>query len=298
MNPTTDPFQLFLHSTLEHIQHQLEACLTPLQSAPRLSEALRYSVLSPGKCLRPLLVYATGFSLGAPQTALDAAALAVELMHAYSLVHDDLPAMDNDDFRRGKPTCHKAFDEATAILVGDALQTLAFEHLSRPNERLNPRLQLKMLHCLSQACGAQGMAAGQMLDIEGEDTLLELPALEKIHQLKTGALITACIELGALAANAPTKHYDALILFSTHFGLAFQIQNDLLDVEDENQILGRATGSDQALQKSTYPRLLGLSAARQAFQQHSNAALNALHTIPECSTYLLPLTQHILNTSR
>ncbi|HYF97516.1 MAG TPA: farnesyl diphosphate synthase, partial [Coxiellaceae bacterium] len=199
-------------------------------------------------------------------------ALAIELAHCYSLIHDDLPAMDDDDLRRGKPTCHKAFDEATAILSGDALQSLAFEILSTSNSYLKAETQLAMIDALAKAIGPQGMAAGQMLDLQAEQQELTLSELERIHSLKTGVLMSTCLELAGLVANCNSQVLDNLKQIGFHLGLAFQIQDDILDVASKTEILGKTVGSDQALHKSTYPKLLGLEKAKLKFQEEYQQA--------------------------
>ncbi len=239
-----------------------------------LHQAMRYAVLNGGKRLRPLLVYATGTCFGGTLDKLDAPAAAVELIHCYSLVHDDLPAMDNDDLRRGKPSCHKAFDEATAILVGDALQSLAFAVLADH--------QPKLIKILATASGSIGMAGGQAIDLAAENKTISIADLATMHSLKTGALIKASIQLGARTANC----YDQTALttldeFADHLGLAFQIRDDILDVESTTQQLGKAAGADQTHCKATYPSILGLDAAKAKLTQHHQAvhqALNRLNT--------------------
>jgi len=293
MNPQNNSFESFQAIYLERIQRLLNEYLASSEKgAARLNEAMRYSVLNGGKRLRPLLVYATGLSLNAPLEALDSAALAVEFIHCYSLIHDDLPAMDNDDLRRGKPTCHKAFDEATAILAGDALQALAFQTVSVPNPFLKAETQLKMIQLLSYAGGARGMAAGQMLDIEAENKNLSLLELENIHSLKTGALISASIELGAIAAQNPN---EALRQLGFELGLAFQIQDDILDIESSTAVLGKQQGADQALEKSTYPKIMGLDNAKLEFRKHYDVAFELLDRLEMGSSYLSGLMRHMLN---
>jgi geranylgeranyl pyrophosphate synthase len=244
----------------------------------RLHEAMRYAVLSGGKRIRPLLVYLTGQTLNVNPNLLDGLACAVELIHAYSLVHDDLPAMDNDDLRRGKPTCHKAFDEATAILVGDALQTLAFYILSHDSHLLSPLPQrLEMINTLALASGSRGMVGGQAIDMGAVNQSLTLAELENMHIHKTGALIRASIKLGALAYPmlddnllAKLDHYAKCI------GLAFQIQDDILDIEANTETLGKAQGADVAHHKATYPVLLGLRGAKQMAAELIEQALDSL----------------------
>jgi geranylgeranyl pyrophosphate synthase len=252
----------------------------PLASAvpQRLHEAMRYSVLGGGKRVRPVLVYASGAALGLPLTQLDAAASAIEFIHAYSLIHDDLPAMDDDDLRRGRPTCHKAFDEATAILAGDALQVLAFQLLaSDPSLPADPAIRLRLVELLAIASGTDGMAGGQALDLAAEGQTLDLPAVELIHARKTGALIRVAV-LMAAACKRPLDAPVAAGLdrYATAIGLAFQIQDDLLDIEGDPALLGKATGADQVHHKPTYPAVAGLAAAKQRVQVLHTEALHAL----------------------
>lgn len=240
-----------------------------------LQEALKYSLLNGGKRLRPLLVYATGQALGANLNHCDRPAMAVELIHAYSLVHDDLPAMDDDDLRRGRPTCHKAFDEATAILTGDALQTLAFEALACDQQPA----ALAMVKTLAQASGTQGMVAGQMLDLQGEGKQLSLEELQSLHSHKTGALIRAAVRMGGLAAGANANVLATLDTYATALGLAFQVQDDLLDVKGDEATLGKKTGSDALLNKATYPSLLGIEGAEQRAQELVQQACGSLNNL-------------------
>ena len=233
-------------------------------SPQRLHAAQRYAVLSGGKRLRPLLVYCTGEALGLDANALDAPAAAVELIHSYSLVHDDLPAMDNDDLRRGQPTTHRAFDEATAILVGDALQVLAFSLLARDRAAgVSLDARLKMIQILADASGTVGMAGGQALDLAAVGRNLDLPELETMHRLKTGALIRERVLLAAACSPTLTPaEWEALDGYSQDIGLAFQIQDDILDVEGSTEYLGKTIVADAARAKPTYPSILGLEAAK------------------------------------
>jgi farnesyl diphosphate synthase len=265
-------------------ERMLEACLPHDQAIARLCEAMRYSVLGGGKRLRPVLVYTTGEAFGAPLERLDAPAAAVELIHAYSLIHDDLPAMDDDDLRRGKPSCHRAFDEGTAILAGDALQALAFEVLASgesasaaPDRATETVLMLKTL---ALAIGPQGMAGGQAIDLAAIGTQLGAPEIERMHRRKTGALIQASIDLGAIAAGlAGDPIRVALRLFGTEIGLAFQIQDDILDVTGETGTIGKRQGADAAHGKPTYPSVFGLAAARSLAARHRDQALDALEPL-------------------
>jgi geranylgeranyl pyrophosphate synthase len=239
----------------------------------RLLEAMRYSTLAGGKRVRPVLVYATGEALGAPLELLDSAAAAVELIHVYSLVHDDLPAMDNDDLRRGRPTCHRAFDEATAILVGDALQARAFEVLANAPATISAVARLEMLRVLADAIGTRGMAGGQAIDLEAVKQTLGEAELERMHRQKTGALILASVLLGAISAGLEdVPERAALAEFGAEIGLAFQIQDDILDVEGTTSSLGKRAGADADRVKPTYPSVLGLEKSReQAFARRDRA---------------------------
>lgn len=248
------------------------------QSPERLHQAMRYSVLNGGKRVRPVLIYATGEALGIPESQLDAAACAIELIHAYSLVHDDLPAMDDDDLRRGRPTCHKAFDEATAILVGDALQVLAFQILAG-DSRLpqDPSCRLRLIEILAKESGTTGMAGGQALDLAAQGRQLSLAEIEHMHACKTGALIRASVMMAAACAPSLTEQTtSALERYSTAIGLAFQIQDDLLDIEGDPTLLGKATGADQAHQKPTYPAVSGITSAKERVLSLHTQALTEL----------------------
>ncbi|BAW80098.1 polyprenyl synthetase [Candidatus Nitrosoglobus terrae] len=254
----------WLKNLQNRIEQALERALPSATLPPKhLHEAMRYAVLGKGKRVRPLLVYSTGATLGAAEIILDKPAIAVELIHAYSLVHDDLPSMDNDDLRRGHPTCHKVFGETTALLTGDALQSLAFQILSDPALGIPEKNQIRMLALLAEAAGSRGMAGGQAIDLESVGKYLNLPELEAMHKLKTGALIRASVLLGALCCpNASQSILENLDRFAQCIGLAFQIQDDVLDVESNTAILGKPQGSDLARDKPTYPSLLGLDQAK------------------------------------
>jgi len=251
--------------------------------APKLREAMCYASLNGGKRLRAALVYGTGETFGAALAKLDAAACAVECIHAYSLIHDDLPAMDDDNLRRGQPSCHKAFDEAIAILAGDALNTLAFELLA--DEQSNPcdsELRCRMIHSLAIASGESGMAGGQTLDIAATGTLPSLQTLQRIHRLKTGALIQASVKLGALAAGTVEAPQLAILdRFSAAIGLAFQVVDDILDATGSTETLGKSGGSDVDRHKATYVTLLGLDRARQKAKELHQFALECLDSL-EC----------------
>lgn len=243
----------------------------------RLMDAMNYSVLDAGKRLRPALVYAVGEALEVPLSLLDAPAAAVELIHCYSLVHDDLPAMDDDDLRRGKPTTHIAFDEATAILVGDALQALAFETLAQAS-LLTAGQRLEMVRVLARAAGASGMVAGQMRDMAAENNAnLTLPDLRELHQQKTGALIETAVSLGGIASSQSHEGLlHALEVYAAHLGLAFQIQDDILDATQSSDVLGKPQGSDARNQKATFVSFLGLDGAISEANKHADLAREAL----------------------
>lgn len=276
------------------IQVALEKYLPNALAEPtRLHQAMRYAVLNGGKRIRPLLVYATGTIFQADATLLDRAATALELIHCYSLVHDDLPAMDNDDLRRGLPTCHRAYDEATAILVGDALQSLAFSVLSEV-PIINAPIQLEMLKILAQVSGSVGMVGGQALDLAAIGANLTLAQLQQMHALKTGCLIRAAVQLGALAGNANPADLFRLDQFASHIGLAFQIQDDILDVESSTATLGKRQGADIALNKPTYPALMGMENAKHQAQQLFTDALQQLEIYGSTANHLRQLAGYIV----
>lgn len=274
-----------LNSALKHCAARIEQVLNRLLPAAntqpnRLHQAMRYAALGAGKRVRPFLVYSAGVMLGADETLLDAPAGAVELIHAYSLVHDDLPAMDDDDLRRGRPTCHRAFDEATAILVGDALQTLALEILSTA-PGVDAATRLAMLTTLAQASGSQGMAGGQALDLAAVGQTIDLAALEQMHRLKTGALISASVQLGALTAHADASTQAQLARYARAIGLAFQVRDDILDVTADSQTMGKTQGKDAIDDKPTYVSLLGLDAALAFSTELRDEAIAALDGLPQ-----------------
>jgi len=261
---------------------------------PRLHTAMRYACLDGGKRLRASLVYATGESLGMAIEALDAPACAVECLHAYSLVHDDMPAMDNDDLRRGKPSCHKAFGEATALLVGDALQSLAFEILANDSAAA-PARRVHMIAQLAHAAGSMGMAGGQAIDLESVGKTLTGAELETMHQRKTGALISAAVRLGALAhPTTPDATRDRLADYGRCLGLAFQITDDILDVEADTAIMGKPQGSDAARAKPTYPAILGLKEAKTQARRYHQQALASLSGLGDNATFLADIADYII----
>jgi farnesyl diphosphate synthase len=275
----TPPLTERLDVWRQRVERELERWLPPETAVPqRLHAAQRYSVLGPGKRIRPALAYATAETLGVPLERVDAAACALELIHAYSLVHDDLPAMDDDDLRRGRPTCHRAFDEATAILAGDSLQVLAFEILaSHPGAPAEASVRLCQIRTLAEASGTAGMAGGQALDLGAEGRVLGPAEIEHIHSLKTGALMRASVVMAAhCAPSLGGAERGALEAFGASIGLAFQIQDDLLDVEGDVALIGKATGSDEARAMPTYPAVVGLEPARERVRQLHASAADAL----------------------
>lgn len=285
-----------LHSFQQRINQVLETTIAERRNTmpERLFDAINYSVLDAGKRLRPALTYAVGESLGTPLSLLDAPAAAIELIHCYSLVHDDLPAMDDDDLRRGKPTTHIAFDEATAILVGDALQAMAFDLLSQATE-LTCAQRLEMIRVLSRAAGANGMVAGQMRDMMAEHTPLTIDELRRLHQQKTGALIEAAVSFGGLAstqANEAILH--GLERYGAHLGLAFQIQDDILDITETSAQLGKPQGSDERNDKTTFVSLLGLTEAKNEALKHVSLAKSVLQECRLQSSLLTDLCDYIV----
>ena len=270
-------FQGWLHSHSERTELALDRLLDAAQTTPRrLHEAMRYAAQGGGKRIRPLLVYAAG-QLGDGKEcdeALDAAAVAIECIHAYSLVHDDLPCMDDDDLRRGRPTVHKAYDEATALLVGDALQTRAFEILANTNADADVRL--KMISALAAASGSRGMAGGQAIDLESVGKKLDLAGLKQMHAMKTGALLSCAVELGGIAAQLNPMQMAHLESYSKSLGLAFQIVDDVLDATADSQTLGKTAGKDAAANKPTYVTLMGLDYAKQQAKELQETAIASL----------------------
>lgn len=283
-------------------QNRVNTALEGLFAAPgpeldRLYDAMRYSVMNGGKRVRPLLAYAACEALGGVAEDANGAACAVELIHAYSLVHDDLPAMDDDDLRRGQPTTHKAFDEACAILAGDGLQSLAFTALLDPTlTSRDAETRLSMVRALAQAAGPAGMVGGQAIDLGSVGLKLDQTALEYMHRHKTGALIEASVRLGALASGrADQGQLDALQIYARAVGLAFQVQDDILDVESDTATLGKRQGADIARDKPTYPALLGLDAAKAYALELRDQALEALSAFDDAAEPLRELARYIVN---
>lgn len=290
------PFSEQLRATQTRINGFLAAQFDEIEShhAP-LRDAMKYGLLLGGKRVRPFLVYATGEMLGANAQALDYAAAAIEAIHAYSLIHDDLPAMDNDDLRRGHPTCHIQFDEATAILAGDALQAFAFELLSQ-TPHISAEQKLALVQLLAKASGVHGMCLGQSLDLISEHKQISLEALEQIHRNKTGALLIAALKLGFICSPhfSDKTLEQSLTRYAEAIGLAFQVQDDILDIEGDSAEIGKSVGSDLDLDKSTYPKLLGLDGAKQKAQDLYRTALSELENIPFDTTALRALAEFII----
>ena len=288
------PFTEWMAATQNRVETALTQHLPGHDCIPaRLHEAMRYATLGGGKRVRPLLAFAAGELSNAAPEKLDIVACAVEMIHAYSLVHDDLPCMDNDDLRRGRPTCHIEFDEPTALLVGDSLQTLAFELLaSQPISE--PARQLEMIALLGHASGSRGMAGGQAIDLASVGKALNQPELELMHALKTGALIRAAVMLGALAGQAlSAEERQNLDRFAKRAGLLFQVVDDILDCTASTVTLGKTAGKDEAAAKPTYVSLLGLDAARDYADELRNDALAALAVFGERATRLTQLADFI-----
>ena len=277
-----DDFAAWSDAVRLRVEAALDHALPAVGIVPqRLHAAMRYAVLGGGKRVRPLLALAAGEALAAPDRAVEAAACAVELIHAYSLVHDDLPCMDDDDLRRGKPTVHVAYDEATAMLVGDSLQSLAFAVVSAPGLGIDASAQVALVHQLAIASGSRGMAGGQAIDLDSVGVELSVPALEHMHIHKTGALIRAAVSMAAACAGeVGTPAAAALDRYATSVGLAFQVVDDILDAEASTEALGKTAGKDQAANKPTYVSMLGIRPARElAAELHARAtgALDQLH---------------------
>jgi farnesyl diphosphate synthase len=288
-----------LANALSQYQHRVDAQLSGhidalTEAAPRLKAAMTHGALLGGKRIRPFLVYSVGQMLGVELERLDACAAAIECIHAYSLIHDDLPAMDDDALRRGQPTVHIAFDEATAILAGDALQTLAFEILSADDTGLTARQQLAMVAALAKASGYSGMCGGQAIDLGATNRAIDLEQLTQLHKMKTGALIQCAVELALIAADADEHAIQALKTYANAIGLAFQIQDDILDIVASTEELGKPQGSDTAANKSTFPQLLGLTGATAAADILIQDALSALAKLPYNSQLIAEFARYIV----
>ncbi len=290
----------FLADCQQRVEVALRQFLPDANTLPtQLHAAMRYAALDGGKRIRPVLVYAAGHALGAHGKQLDVAACAIECIHVYSLIHDDLPAMDDDDLRRGKPSCHKAFGEAEAILAGDALQAQAFYLLSHADMGdVPPPRRLAMIERLALASGSRGMVGGQAIDLAAVGKTLDIAELEDMHIHKTGMLIRAAVLLGALCAeNTDERAQRALDHYGKYIGLAFQVQDDILDVTGNTEQLGKQAGADRALDKPTYPALLGLAGARERAQELHQAAIEALSGLDERADPLRWISQYIVERS-
>ncbi|WP_444942577.1 polyprenyl synthetase family protein [Microbulbifer sp. ZKSA004] len=291
-----EELKAFLQASSTRVESRIQQALnTPIDGSEKLFEAMRYAALGPGKRLRPALVYACAQVFRGVDFDLaycDSTAAALECIHAYSLVHDDLPAMDDDDLRRGRPTCHIAYDEATAILAGDALQTQAFELLLA--EPLAPQLQLQLMRELATAAGARGMVAGQAIDLDSVDQTLTLDQLEPMHRLKTGALICASARMGALLGGASERELEVITRYAQAIGLAFQVQDDILDITAETAVLGKTQGADALRNKPTYVSLLGVDGARDKLTKLHAQASQALQSLDGDTLLLQQLADYIV----
>ena len=293
-----------LNAYLAEKRETINAALDRLLSLPaapaRLTDAMRYSVTAGGKRLRPILCLAAHDAVGGSADGIMDVACALEMVHSYSLIHDDLPAMDDDALRRGKPTCHVAFDEATAILAGDALLTLAFGSLSAAGaaDRANPATWLRILDLIAEAAGGSGMVGGQMLDMAAEGQPAALAQLERMQQMTTGALIQASVCAGALLGDADAAQLDHLQRYASNIGQAFQIADDILNVEGDPARLGKAVGSDAARSKTTYPSLLGLDASKTLARQKIDQALNALAIFDNRAEPLRAIARYVIERTR
>ena len=293
-------FQEWITSHSECAELALDHLLDSAQTVPhRLHDAMRYAAQGGGKRIRPLLVYAAG-QLGDKDSAraesLDAAAVAIECIHAYSLVHDDLPCMDDDDLRRGRPTVHKAFDEATALLVGDALQTRAFEILASAN--CDAQIRLKMIAALAAASGSRGMAGGQAIDLESVGKKLDLAGLKQMHAMKTGALLSCAVELGGICAHLGPAQMAHLASYAKSLGLAFQIVDDVLDATADSETLGKTAGKDAAANKPTYVTLMGLDYAQKQAKELQEVAIASLDSFGASAQALKDLALLVVNRGK
>jgi len=290
----SESFTVWAKQVQADMEVVLDRHLPPASALPsKLHEAMRYAVLDGGKRVRPLLVFAAGALYDAPRDAIERAAAAVEMIHAYSLVHDDMPCMDDDDLRRGKPTVHRRYDEATALLVGDALQSQAFEVLSGGS--LEPECKVAMLSQLARAAGAAGMCGGQAIDLDAVGVALALPELEQMHRLKTGALLRASVLLGAFAGSMPqASEQSALEAYADSVGLAFQVVDDILDATADSATLGKTAGKDAAHNKPTYVSILGLEPSLALAEKLRQDAYRALQPFGDAAIRLRELADLIV----
>ena len=289
----------YLNSQRQIISQALKKIIKMHFSDSRLSSAMQYSLMASGKRLRPVLCMAAAETVGKNNEDVINAACAIEMIHTYSLIHDDLTAMDDDKLRRGKPTCHIQYDEPTAILTGDALLTLAFDILSDPPSLpKNIAIQLQVIKTITRAAGHRGMIEGQMRDIEAETITAPLDKLKQIHRLKTGALIEASVTIGALLAGGSQETVNQLKIYAENIGLAFQVVDDILNVEGDAAKMGKATGTDASRNKSTYPGLLGMEESRQFATELINNALHALDIFGNKAVPLSALAEYIIRRER
>jgi farnesyl diphosphate synthase len=279
----------------ERVSKKLDSVLPAATDSPKLlHDAMRYAVFNGGKRIRPLLVYAAGECLQVPEDVLDAPAAAIELIHAFSLVHDDLPAMDDDDLRRGKPTVHRQYDEATAILAADALQPLAFSVLADAPD-VTPQVRSRLVNMVAVACGSRGMTGGQSLDLSAEGRDLSTEQIEQMYAMKTGALIHAAVVApSVIAESLATEQLAAIDAFGRTIGVAFQIKDDILDVEGDTDVIGKPAGSDERLNKATYPGLMGIDKARQRCDELLSSALEKLDDFGDSAASLRWLAKFIV----
>lgn len=296
-NPQSEPSR-----RIESWRQRFEECLEGLLpdaagGPPELHSAMRYAALDGGKRIRPILVYAAGAALKLEQAALDRLAASIEIIHAYSLIHDDLPAMDDDDVRRGRPSVHRAFDEATAILAGDALQALAFQILGE-DRLVEPATRLRIVTALARACGSLGMAGGQMLDLQAVGMELSPERLEAMHRLKTGALIQLCLTAPAMIADADHRSSQALSTYGSCIGLAFQIHDDILDVVGESETMGKTALADAERNKPTFPAIIGLDASRRRARELRDEAQAALRDCDGDTGALAYLADYVISRDR
>jgi len=290
----------YLESKRQLVNDRLEECLSGATWPGRLMEAMSYSLMAGGKRLRPILCIAGAEAVGGDAEAALPAACALEMIHTYSLIHDDLPAMDNDDLRRGKPTCHIAFDEATAILAGDALLTMAFEILSTGNgvHAHPPDRWLAVVGRIARAAGSRGMVEGQMRDIAAENAELSLDDLARLHSLKTGALIQASVCSGAVLGGGTAEQIENLETYARNIGFAFQVKDDVLNVEGDPTLLGKNVGTDELRHKSTYPSIMGLEKSKSFAKELIEAAIEALNTFDHRSDPLRTIANYIIERKR
>lgn len=289
----------YLEECRKKVDEALDSALPGIDVLPRsLHQAMRYSVFAGGKRIRPILMMSACQAVGGKVENVLSAACAMEMIHTYSLIHDDLPAMDDDDFRRGRPTCHKTYGEALAILAGDALQTEAFLLLSSPPAPgISAETCQRIIHLIARSAGSMGMVGGQVVDMESESKEIDLPTLEYIHTRKTGGLILASVQAGALLGGADEPDFEALSRYAEAAGLAFQVTDDILDITGDQALLGKDVGSDVARGKATYPSLLGLKTSRERAGELRDIAIASLAHFDERADPLREIARYIVNRS-